>query len=103
MAFSKVLIASLLVSVFVLNLVEAKATVNGNAANSDNYAPKPKIDCGAACDARCTLSSRPHLCKRACGTCCQRCSCVPPGTSGNQEVCPCYYNMTTRGGKRKCP
>ncbi|KAI7757205.1 hypothetical protein M8C21_015332 [Ambrosia artemisiifolia] len=62
-----------------------------------------KIDCGSACKARCKLSSRPNLCHRACGTCCARCSCVPPGTSGNQKVCPCYYNMTTHGGKRKCP
>ncbi|GAB2293867.1 Snakin-2 [Dionaea muscipula] len=59
--------------------------------------------CGPACNARCRLSSRPNLCKRACGTCCARCNCVPPGTSGNQGVCPCYYNQTTRGGKRKCP
>ncbi|KAL8459150.1 hypothetical protein ACS0TY_035728 [Phlomoides rotata] len=62
-----------------------------------------KTDCGVACTARCQLSSRPNLCKRACGTCCNRCNCVPPGTSGNQELCPCYYTMTTRGGRRKCP
>ena len=60
-------------------------------------------DCGAACTARCQLSSRPNLCKRACGTCCARCSCVPPGTSGNRDVCPCYATMTTHGGKLKCP
>jgi len=60
-------------------------------------------DCKAACAARCRLSSRPRLCQRACGTCCKRCNCVPPGTSGNQEACPCYASLTTRGGKRKCP
>ena len=60
-------------------------------------------DCDDACDARCQLSSRPHLCKRACGTCCARCDCVPPGTSGNYDACPCYANMTTHGGKHKCP
>ncbi|PKI45669.1 hypothetical protein CRG98_033985 [Punica granatum] len=65
--------------------------------------PPPKIDCDAACSARCRLSSRPHLCKRACGTCCERCDCVPPGTSGNYDVCPCYANMTTHGGRHKCP
>ncbi|KAL3733348.1 hypothetical protein ACJRO7_022819 [Eucalyptus globulus] len=48
-------------------------------------------------------SSRPHLCKRACGTCCARCDCVPPGTSGNYDACPCYANMTTHGGRHKCP
>ncbi|CAI0382712.1 unnamed protein product [Linum tenue] len=63
----------------------------------------PKFDCGGACDARCQLSSRPNLCKRACGTCCVRCSCVPPGTAGNYDKCPCYAGLTTHGGVRKCP
>ncbi|KAL1814918.1 hypothetical protein ACET3Z_017492 [Daucus carota] len=62
-----------------------------------------KIDCKARCGERCKLSSRPNLCHRACGTCCARCSCVPPGTYGNYEVCPCYANMTTHGGRKKCP
>ncbi|KAH9759071.1 Gibberellin-regulated protein 1 [Citrus sinensis] len=60
-------------------------------------------DCDGACAARCQLSSRPRLCKRACGTCCARCDCVPPGTSGNYDACPCYANMTTHGGRHKCP
>ncbi|KAL6212806.1 hypothetical protein ACLB2K_018022 [Fragaria x ananassa] len=60
-------------------------------------------DCDGACDVRCGLSSRPDECKRACGTCCARCGCVPPGTSGHYEACPCYWNMTTHGGRRKCP
>ncbi|GMN35783.1 hypothetical protein TIFTF001_005534 [Ficus carica] len=101
MAFSKVVIVSLLVSLLLLNLVEAAdETVSGNVAQGSTYG---KIDCGGSCAARCRLSSRPRLCKRACGTCCERCNCVPPGTAGNQEVCPCYAKMTTHGGKRKCP
>ena len=65
-------------------------------------------DCGAACGYRCSKTKRPNLCKRACGSCCAKCSCVPPGTSGNYEACPCYYNLTTvikSTGKvvRKCP
>ncbi|KAJ0879446.1 putative gibberellin regulated protein [Helianthus annuus] len=59
--------------------------------------------CGKACATRCMLSKRPHLCNRACGTCCGRCNCVPPGTSGNYEACACYAEMTTRGNKKKCP
>ncbi|XP_024026588.1 gibberellin-regulated protein 1 [Morus notabilis] len=100
MAISKVVILSLLISLLVLNLVEADETVNGNVAKGS---PNGKIDCRGSCAARCRLSSRPRLCNRACGTCCQRCNCVPPGTAGNQEVCPCYANMTTHGGRRKCP
>ncbi|CDP07399.1 unnamed protein product [Coffea canephora] len=61
------------------------------------------IDCKSACDARCAETKRRNLCKRACGTCCERCHCVPPGTSGNEDVCPCYANMTTHGGRHKCP
>ncbi|KAL5816344.1 hypothetical protein ACOSQ3_024722 [Xanthoceras sorbifolium] len=62
------------------------------------------IDCGGLCKQRCSLHSRPNLCNRACGTCCVRCKCVPPGTSGNREVCgSCYTDMTTHGNRTKCP
>ncbi|XP_042986556.1 snakin-2-like isoform X1 [Carya illinoinensis] len=109
MAISKALIASILLSLLVISLAEAD---HMNAYGGWMQAVKDdvvkgsvptKIDCGGACTARCQLSSRPNLCKRACGTCCARCNCVPPGTSGNQEVCPCYASMTTHGNKRKCP
>ncbi|KAI3724428.1 hypothetical protein L2E82_36203 [Cichorium intybus] len=98
MAISKPFVALALLSM--LLLVQANELVNEFDGKSITAS---KINCGAACKARCRLSSRPNLCHRACGTCCARCSCVPPGTSGNQKVCPCYYNMTTHGGKRKCP
>ncbi|KAK9270260.1 hypothetical protein L1049_025837 [Liquidambar formosana] len=62
-----------------------------------------KIDCKSKCDYRCSKASRHKMCIRACNTCCKRCNCVPPGTSGNQDVCPCYANMTTHGGRHKCP
>ncbi|KAM3712025.1 hypothetical protein ACB098_01G153300 [Castanea mollissima] len=61
------------------------------------------INCRAKCDYRCSKSSRHKMCIRACNTCCQRCNCVPPGTSGNYEKCPCYWHMKTHGGRRKCP
>ncbi|CAH1434888.1 snakin-2 [Lactuca sativa] len=99
MAISKPFLALALLSMILL--VQANELVNELHGKSNITASK--INCGAACKARCRLSSRPNLCHRACGTCCARCSCVPPGTSGNQKVCPCYYNMTTHGGKRKCP
>ncbi|KAA8528746.1 hypothetical protein F0562_036101 [Nyssa sinensis] len=100
MAISRALIASLLISVLVFYLVQADEMMNSYGTGRSLL---QKIDCGAACTARCRLSSRPNLCKRACGTCCARCNCVPPGTSGNEDVCPCYANMTTHGGRRKCP
>ncbi|XVE57081.1 hypothetical protein DITRI_Ditri04bG0063400 [Diplodiscus trichospermus] len=63
-----------------------------------------EIDCGGLCKQRCSLHSRPNRCNRACGTCCLRCKCVPPGTSGNREACgTCYTGMTTHGNTTKCP
>ncbi|KAK4427182.1 Gibberellin-regulated protein 14 [Sesamum alatum] len=62
------------------------------------------LDCGGLCKHRCSLHSRQNLCMRACGTCCVRCKCVPPGTYGNRDICgECYTNMTTHGNKPKCP
>lgn len=61
-------------------------------------------DCAGLCKGRCRLHSRQNVCTRACGTCCMRCNCVPPGTSGNREKCgPCYTDMTTHHNKTKCP
>ncbi|KAK7389031.1 hypothetical protein VNO78_23862 [Psophocarpus tetragonolobus] len=63
-----------------------------------------EIDCGGLCKGRCSEHSRPNVCHRACGTCCVRCKCVPPGTSGNRELCgTCYTDMTTHANKTKCP
>ncbi|KAI8528394.1 hypothetical protein RHMOL_Rhmol12G0145500 [Rhododendron molle] len=64
----------------------------------------PLLDCGGLCKERCSVHSRPNVCSRACGTCCVRCKCVPPGTSGNREICgKCYTDMTTHGNRTKCP
>ncbi|XAR64195.1 hypothetical protein NMG60_11024444 [Bertholletia excelsa] len=97
---SQAFTAFALFSLLILHLPESHEMMAGNGMG--RYLLQ-QIDCGAACKARCQLSSRPNLCNRACGTCCQRCNCVPPGTSGNEDVCPCYANMTTHGGRHKCP
>lgn len=60
------------------------------------------IDCGGLRSSRCSVHLRPNLCNRACGTCCVRCKCVPPGTSGNRELCgACYTDMTTHDLHKK--
>ncbi|KAH0460668.1 hypothetical protein IEQ34_011331 [Dendrobium chrysotoxum] len=64
---------------------------------------RPKINCNYACAMRCRKASRKNVCERACGTCCLRCSCVPPGTYGNKNACPCYAGLRTHGRKPKCP
>ncbi|KFK33724.1 hypothetical protein AALP_AA5G051700 [Arabis alpina] len=69
--------------------------------------PPPPVmpkDCARLCGIRCGSHGRPNVCIRACNTCCLRCKCVPPGTYGNREKCgKCYINMTTHGGRPKCP
>ncbi|KAL6844157.1 hypothetical protein ACP4OV_025830 [Aristida adscensionis] len=69
----------------------------------NSIACTPSSDCGSACAARCAVASRQKLCVRACGSCCARCDCVPPGTDGGYDQCPCYAAITTHGGRRKCP
>ncbi|CAN1184745.1 Gibberellin-regulated protein 9 [Linum perenne] len=110
MAFSKTTSVAALVLI-VLSLV----LLQHHVAEADEFdflelatgvgspAPQPPIDCGAACGERCKETKRPNLCKRACGSCCAKCGCVPPGTSGNHNVCPCYANLTTRNQVHKCP
>ncbi|XP_012440678.1 gibberellin-regulated protein 1 [Gossypium raimondii] len=103
MAIFKSLLTSLLLSLFLLRFAESSdPLVIENMVEENSFNDK-KIDCGRACAERCKLSSRPNLCKRACGTCCSRCNCVPPGTYNNYDVCPCYRDMTTHGGRHKCP
>ncbi|KAL9172769.1 hypothetical protein ABFS82_03G069500 [Erythranthe guttata] len=98
MAISKFLLACLISAFLFISMIQA----HGKIFNTNGIADM-KIDCGAECSRRCSLSSRPNLCHRACGTCCARCNCVPPGTAGNDEVCPCWANQTTHGGQKKCP
>ncbi|KAK9216842.1 hypothetical protein WN944_008853 [Citrus x changshan-huyou] len=113
MALSKSLTGSLLIISLVIHVFQLAQSddlmVIKSVAESpmvqkiEGYWFAHDSDCDGPCAARCQLSSRPRLCKRACGTCCARCDCVPPGTSGNYDACPCYANMTTHGGRHKCP
>ncbi|KAJ9675633.1 hypothetical protein PVL29_024520 [Vitis rotundifolia] len=70
---------------------------------SHNFVLYELSDCKSKCAYRCSKAGWHKLCLRACNTCCQRCNCVPPGTAGNEDVCPCYAKMTTHGGRHKCP
>jgi hypothetical protein len=42
---------------------------------------------------------------RTCGLCCEECNCVPTGSRGGVNECPCYRNMLTAGPRKrpKCP
>ncbi|GMP48056.1 hypothetical protein CsSME_00015550 [Camellia sinensis var. sinensis] len=87
------------------NAVDSLASKDENSvgvAVYKKYHPK-KINCNYACSRRCREASRKKVCDRACKTCCMRCHCVPPGTYGNKNACPCYASLKTHGHKPKCP
>ncbi|XP_040997859.1 gibberellin-regulated protein 9-like [Juglans microcarpa x Juglans regia] len=76
----------------------------GDAASlRAKHRPQIKINCSSACSKRCKKASRKKRCTRACKSCCMRCHCVPPGTYGNKNACPCYARLKTHGNKLKCP
>ncbi|KAK8717610.1 hypothetical protein V6N13_044871 [Hibiscus sabdariffa] len=95
-------VSLLLFSLLLLHFTQAEQLMRFDGAPSPSPLAQP-IDCRVACEGRCRLSKRQNLCKRSCGSCCARCRCVPPGTAGNHEACPCYANLTTRYNVRKCP
>ncbi|XP_071927469.1 protein GAST1-like [Coffea arabica] len=60
-------------------------------------------ECGPRCDTRCSKTAYKKPCMFFCQKCCAKCLCVPPGTYGNKQVCPCYNNWKTKRGGPKCP
>ncbi|CAG7864939.1 unnamed protein product [Brassica rapa] len=116
----KVVAFVMLISLLLLSQVLADLSSSSNAetssasqiqTNEENqvealkrtYHHRPPFNCGYACARRCRETSRKKVCYRACGSCCAKCQCVPPGTSGNTASCPCYANLRTHGNKLKCP
>ncbi|CAL8989577.1 unnamed protein product [Prunus brigantina] len=59
--------------------------------------------CGGACAYRCSATSHKNPCIEFCNMCCKKCLCVPSGTYGHKEECPCYNNWKTKEGGPKCP
>ncbi|KAI3450014.1 hypothetical protein Pfo_006679 [Paulownia fortunei] len=60
-------------------------------------------ECAPRCTDRCSKTSFKKPCMFFCQKCCAKCLCVPPGTYGNKQVCPCYNNWKTKRGGPKCP
>ncbi|CAL0306425.1 unnamed protein product [Lupinus luteus] len=59
--------------------------------------------CSGACDYRCSETHHKKPCLLYCNQCCQKCLCVPSGTYGNKQECPCYNDWKTQEGTPKCP
>ncbi|XP_050226874.1 gibberellin-regulated protein 6 [Mercurialis annua] len=60
-------------------------------------------ECGGRCSSRCSNTQYKKPCLFFCQKCCATCLCVPSGTYGNKETCPCYNNWKTKRGGPKCP
>lgn len=59
--------------------------------------------CDSKCKVRCSKAGAKDRCLKYCGICCKKCKCVPSGTYGNKQECPCYRDMKNSKGKPKCP
>ncbi|XP_023639231.1 gibberellin-regulated protein 8 isoform X1 [Capsella rubella] len=60
--------------------------------------------CDGKCNVRCAKADRTHgECLKDCNICCEKCNCVPSGTFGNKDECPCYRDLINSKGGSKCP
>ncbi|KAI3925945.1 hypothetical protein MKW98_028081 [Papaver atlanticum] len=78
------------------------STSHGHARNGGQGSLRPQ-ECASACENRCSATSHKKPCLLYCNQCCNKCLCVPSGTYGHKEECPCYNNWKTQEGKPKCP
>ncbi|XP_058742923.1 gibberellin-regulated protein 12-like [Vicia villosa] len=85
---SKLFCATLLIFVTAFLIQNASAGGEGSL-----YAEQ----CKGACDYRCSETEYKEGCLTYCNMCCRKCLCVPSGTSGHKEECPCY------NGGPNCP
>ncbi|KAI3782882.1 hypothetical protein L2E82_12940 [Cichorium intybus] len=60
-------------------------------------------ECPSACSIRCSATHHRSHCMDVCQDCCGKCLCVPSGTIGNKDECPCYRDLKTQEGLPKCP
>ncbi|KAM5565804.1 peamaclein [Rosa sericea] len=59
--------------------------------------------CDSKCGVRCSKAGYMDRCLKYCGICCEKCNCVPSGTYGNKDECPCYRDLKNSKGNPKCP
>ncbi|KAI5071340.1 hypothetical protein GOP47_0013591 [Adiantum capillus-veneris] len=97
MAFSRVTLALLLAMLLCMGLV-ASAHEELESMMTGRRMPGRPMACEQKCKYRCSKSSRYKLCFKDCCICCNKCKCVPPGTAGNREMCPCYANLKNSKG-----
>ncbi|XP_058221168.1 peamaclein-like [Rhododendron vialii] len=86
LAFATFLVVSLFLSSFLLETANAGSSL-----------------CDSKCGDRCAKAGVKDRCLKYCGICCEECKCVPSGTYGNKQECPCYRDKKNSKGKPKCP
>ncbi|KAI3694380.1 hypothetical protein L1987_77345 [Smallanthus sonchifolius] len=86
---------------FLTFLVAYMAIIQLSTAGREGSVPVQK--CPPACSVRCSATHHPGECMDVCQDCCRKCLCVPSGTIGNKDECPCYRDMKTKYGQPKCP
>ncbi|XP_058772386.1 peamaclein-like [Vicia villosa] len=89
-----------LVYAFLLMAVTAFVIQDVYAGGEGSLHPN---ECAGACNVRCSATSNKERCLEYCNICCAKCLCVPSGTSGNKEECPCYNDLKNDKGGPKCP
>ncbi|CAO2837352.1 protein GAST1-like [Amaranthus tricolor] len=110
MAMSKTLALLLFVTLMLIALTTIQAASQSQAqiqsshpmygASQGSLHPQ---ECGGRCTMRCSATAYKKPCMFFCQKCCAKCLCVPPGTYGNKQLCPCYNNWKTKRGGPKCP
>ncbi|XP_058197981.1 gibberellin-regulated protein 12-like [Rhododendron vialii] len=88
--------------IFFLFLLASMCAVQVSMAGGKGSIKKLR-DCYPACDFRCSKADIPYDCELICEQCCFRCFCVPSGTSGNKEECPCYSTVALPNRVATCP
>ncbi|XP_010673718.1 protein GAST1 isoform X2 [Beta vulgaris subsp. vulgaris] len=103
---SLLLYVTLMLIVLTANQAESQSSQpqiqSGHSMGASQGSLHPQ-ECGPRCTMRCSATQYKKPCLFFCQKCCAKCLCVPPGTYGNKQLCPCYNNWKTKRGGPKCP
>ncbi|XP_021720372.1 peamaclein-like [Chenopodium quinoa] len=97
-----ILIITLILCSTLLDITNADLSPQPSAQSPTSLATAPGF-CNNKCGVRCALKGINSRCMKYCLMCCGKCSCVPSGTSGHLDECPCYRDWKAPNGRPKCP
>ncbi|CAL5098524.1 unnamed protein product [Urochloa decumbens] len=85
------------------DLINKDDDIDNHKGSNDGKGKLKPSQCSGECRRRCSKTHHKKPCLFFCNKCCAKCLCVPPGTYGNKDTCPCYNNWKTKEGGPKCP